>query len=92
MDRLTPSSFREPAPERLPQKALPQPLTQTTLDVLVGATALPLLGGIVGARLLSQALTQLGQASEELFRGDRLPLLHDLQVDRPTSGKSESSS
>ncbi|MCU0537046.1 MAG: hypothetical protein MUD14_24435 [Hydrococcus sp. Prado102] len=35
----------------------------------------PFLVGILAARSLSQTLTDIGQASEEILRGDRLPIL-----------------
>lgn len=38
----------------------------------------PLLVTLMGARALSEALTQLGLASEELFRGERLPTLQNV--------------
>jgi hypothetical protein len=36
----------------------------------------PFLLGIVAVRSLTQSLIELGQASEEVFRGDRLPILN----------------
>jgi hypothetical protein len=36
----------------------------------------PLLLGILGTKALSEVMQQVGIASEELFRGDRLPLLN----------------
>lgn len=36
----------------------------------------PMLGALASARALSSALDHLGASSEELFRGDRLPVLH----------------
>jgi hypothetical protein len=38
----------------------------------------PFLVTLMGARALSDALTQLGLASEELFRGERLPILQSV--------------
>ncbi len=43
--------------------------------VLVGLTTLPVLAGMVGVRALSEGLRELGSLSEEIFRGDRLPIL-----------------
>jgi hypothetical protein len=34
-----------------------------------------LLLGLVGAKAVAQAVKAIGQASEEVFRGDRLPVL-----------------
>lgn len=39
------------------------------------ATA-PFLGGLLVAHQISQRLGELGEASEEVFRGDRLPILN----------------
>ncbi len=36
----------------------------------------PFLLGLLGARAIADGLTQLGLASEEVFRGERLPILH----------------
>jgi hypothetical protein len=45
-------------------------------SVLVSITATPWLATIVGIQAVSGFLEQLGIASEEMFRGDRLPILH----------------
>lgn len=45
---------------------------ETALSVLT----VPFLGGLVGARSLLAGLITLGEVSEEVFRGDRLPILH----------------
>ncbi len=42
---------------------------------LVGAAVLPVLTGLVGVRLAGRALAELGELAEEVFRGDRLPIL-----------------
>ena len=42
---------------------------------VLGAATVPLLFGTVSARSLGQIFGALGEASEELFRGDRLPVL-----------------
>lgn len=43
---------------------------------LVGLATVPLLGGLVMAHAAQDWLIQLGVASEELFRGERLPILN----------------
>lgn len=43
---------------------------------IVGLATAPLLAGIWGAQTLMNATIELGRASEELFRGDRLPVLN----------------
>ncbi|MEO0948300.1 MAG: hypothetical protein AAFY11_09180 [Cyanobacteria bacterium J06641_5] len=49
---------------------------ESSLDAAVlGAATIPLLFGTVSAQSLGQFFGALGEASEELFRGDRLPVL-----------------
>lgn len=45
-------------------------------ESLIAWLTLPALIGLVGGKALADGLESLGQASEEVFRGDRLPLLH----------------
>jgi hypothetical protein len=44
-------------------------------DMVICMTTGSLLLGLMGARAIATGLTALGIASEELFRGDRLPTL-----------------
>jgi hypothetical protein len=44
--------------------------------IMVGLGTVPLLFVLVGSRTLAEMMTSMGQASEEIFRGDRLPVLH----------------
>ncbi len=48
----------------------------------LGIAAAPFLVGLLAAKSGAQALIELGQASEEVFRGDRLPIL---KFPEPTS-------
>lgn len=55
--------------------------TQTSTNpfatqLLLSISTAPLLLVLVGSRALVTTLQDLGQASEELFRGDRLPVLN----------------
>ncbi len=50
-------------------------------EVLVGLATAPMLLGLVAAKVLSDAVREAGQLSEEMFRGDRLPLLKIRPVD-----------
>lgn len=51
-------------------------LQEPGLDAAVlGAATIPLLFGSISARALGRVFGALGEASEELFRGDRLPVL-----------------
>jgi hypothetical protein len=43
--------------------------------IWVGLGTAPLLVGVLGARAIASAIQELGCASEEIFRGDRLPIL-----------------
>ncbi|WP_310483424.1 hypothetical protein [Chamaesiphon sp. VAR_48_metabat_403] len=45
-------------------------------SLLVSLTATPWLSAIVGFKAAGDLLERLGVASEEVFRGDRLPVLH----------------
>jgi hypothetical protein len=45
-------------------------------DLLISVATGPVLLALIGGRVLANVLQELGQASEEIFRGDRLPVLH----------------
>lgn len=45
-------------------------------ELLLSLAAAPLLLALVGGRVLTKAVQELGVFSEEIFRGDRLPVLH----------------
>ena len=44
-------------------------------ELLISLATGPMLLGLLSAKSLSQFVQQIGLASEEMFRGDRLPLL-----------------
>lgn len=73
----SPNSFREPEVTPVVEATAVPRWSQEAIALSVSAVTLPLLGGLVLSRWAMAGLTQLGSASEELFRGDRLPLLHD---------------
>lgn len=50
------------------------------VDLLISLVTPPLLLGILSSHAAALALHQLGQVSEELFRGDRLPVLGRLDI------------
>lgn len=62
----------------------------TSADILLSLTTAPLLLGIIGAKALADLIQQFGQASEEVFRGDRLPVL-DLRSEPTTPPNSNDS-
>ncbi|MEL6763960.1 MAG: hypothetical protein AAFO87_09895, partial [Cyanobacteria bacterium J06607_6] len=45
-------------------------------NVVVSMVTGPFLLGLIGARAIADGLTELGLISEEVFRGERLPILH----------------
>jgi len=49
---------------------------QLATEIALSFLTVPFLGGVIGARSLQQGLIHLGETSEELFRGERLPILH----------------
>lgn len=51
------------------------PSTQATTEILLSLGTAPLLLILVGSRALASMMKEMGQTSEELFRGDRLPIL-----------------
>jgi len=48
--------------------------------VLLSLATAPLLIGVIATRHLLQNLIELGKMSEEVFRGERLPLLEKTQA------------
>ncbi|WP_233746116.1 hypothetical protein [Leptodesmis sichuanensis] len=58
-----------------PSNQQPSPKMVVPVDLLISLTTVPLLVGLVGTKALTQVAQELGQLSEEVFRGDRLPLL-----------------
>jgi hypothetical protein len=63
------------------QPAPPQPLAQPAPSaiapsLLVSLAAAPCVLAIVALRATSEMLERVGQTSEEIFRGDRLPVIH----------------
>ncbi len=53
------------------------------IETAIAVATVPTLAAIVGAKVLANAAQDLGDWSEELFRGDRLPALN-LPPDPPT--------
>ena len=45
------------------------------IDLALGLATVPVLGGLMVANTLQQGAIALGELSEEVFRGDRLPIL-----------------
>jgi hypothetical protein len=45
-------------------------------DVLVGLAIPPFLLAAIGGQLMGRSIAAMGRLSEDLLRGDRLPVLH----------------
>lgn len=54
----------------------PQANLEVSAEILVSLATGPFLLALLGGKVLGQLMQELGQQSEELFRGDRLPLLN----------------
>lgn len=65
-------AFRETPPATLPGFSVSLPLA---IDFTIGLTTCGLLALLATSQVAADGLIQLGQSSEELFRGDRLPTL-----------------
>jgi len=44
-------------------------------ELLLGLATAPLLVGLLASKALAELMQDIGQSSEEVFRGDRLPVL-----------------
>jgi hypothetical protein len=60
--------------EKTPQKQVSW--DSLPIELAVGLVTVPALVALVGAKVLTTAAHDLGRWSEEVFRGDRLPLLN----------------
>ena len=54
-------------------------------EIALSAATVPVLVGLVSAQVIASAIAEIGAMSEELFRGDRLPILDfsETPVDHP---------
>lgn len=48
-------------------------------DLLLSAATVPLLAVLIAGRAVNEVMMSLSQVSEEVFRGDRLPILRFTQ-------------
>jgi hypothetical protein len=51
------------------------PNSKLPTEILLSLGTVPVLLVLVGSKALANAIKDMGQASEEIFRGDRLPVL-----------------
>lgn len=60
---------------KLPRQPLPHPPAHATSNLFLSLGTLPFLLSVVAGKLFMTTIEEVGQASEEVFRGDRLPIL-----------------
>ncbi len=62
-----------------PEPPIVQHAIQRTIapDVLLSLATIPALLLMLGSRAVFRSIQELGEASEEMFRSDRLPTLHN---------------
>jgi hypothetical protein len=60
------------SPKKAPVSSLPLP----ALELLISLATAPLLIGLVGGKAIAEVSQEVGRFAEEVFRGDRLPLLN----------------
>lgn len=65
-------SFRQSKRPSLPKFS---PQIPVTTELLISLSSLSLVSSLAIAQAIAHQLSTMGQASEELFRGDRLPSL-----------------
>ncbi|HEY9615757.1 MAG TPA: hypothetical protein V6C64_02880 [Microcoleaceae cyanobacterium] len=60
-------------------------------DLWLSLATVPILLGVLGGRAIAQAMQEVGQLSEEIFRGDRLPLLTfpPVAIEQPDTSDSD---
>lgn len=66
---------------------MPHSTMPTKLLLSLGTA--PLLVVLVGSKALAEFINDVGQATEEIFRGDRLPILHIAPHAEPMPSEAE---
>lgn len=69
--------------------APPSPFEKVALEVALGAGAGILVTGLVVGKVLTKVVQEVGSLSEEVFRGDRLPVLN-FPKNQATNGETDS--
>ncbi len=78
-------------PESMPPESMPGVKIPTSLLLSLGT--IPVLAVLLGSKAVLQVMREVGEASEEIFRGDRLPILElETQNSEQVSERSGSSS
>lgn len=65
-----------PRPNLQAAKAPNRQSVKISSDILLSLATVPLLAGLLASKAVGECLKSLGSDSEEVFRGDRLPLLN----------------
>jgi len=52
-----------------------QPKPEQPVNIYLSVATIPVMGVLITATTLAELIVSVGLASEEIFRGDRLPLL-----------------
>ncbi|NJO40900.1 MAG: hypothetical protein HC769_07900 [Cyanobacteria bacterium CRU_2_1] len=55
-------------------------------EILLSLGSAPMLLVLIGSKALTEMMRDIGQASEEIFRGDRLPIL---KISPPTPTRQD---
>lgn len=63
--------------------------TNQAPELLLSLATGPLLLTVLGTKAMTQLMQELGQLSEEVFRGDRLPILDLSMTQTPQSDQPE---
>ena len=72
-----------PPSEQTAPQATTSPKPLVSPELLLSLATPPLLVVLVGGLVLKEAIQELGLLSEEIFRGDRLPVLHFPKTAQP---------
>ena len=66
-------SFRENSSEN---PTVTTPSWKISSDIVLSLATCPFLGSLLANKAMNQLLSEIGLYSEEIFRGDRLPMLN----------------
>lgn len=61
------------------------PPSSSSTQILLSLSTVPVLLGLVIGKLLTELIKDVGQATEEVFRGDQLPILKISNLTNPDS-------
>jgi hypothetical protein len=67
--------FKRRSPDSPPTDSASAPTVTVSVPLLTSLATGPVLGILAASRVLGHGLLELSRGSEEVFRGDRLPVL-----------------